>query len=211
METGIYQITNKIIGKIYIGRCQNTFEKRWNEHRGQLNRNKHNNVQLQEDWIKFGAENFTFEILERCDVITLKYRELEIIAHYRSFGLELYNVYSMRDDIILGLSKYAHTQPYFESEIDLVDARCKSKSPLHWQFYVKSGQAEIYIHLYDESKHVNKMDSLKTLLTTRQNFIKDNDYFEITKNVSDVYLSGKWKEFTETLINEIDFIVSIFG
>jgi len=213
LQTGIYELYNDVTNRTYIGRCQSTFANRWSEHTNQLNKGKHINTQLQADWTKYGSKAFTFRVVERCDVITAKYRELEIIDNYRKLQIEVYNVYSMRDDIILELNEYTHTTPLnFESEIDLVDARCRGKKlPLHWQFYVKSGQVEIYIHLYDSSKYVDKMQSLELSLTNRAKFIQDNNYFEISKDVSEIYLTGEWKTFSESLINEIDFIVSIFG
>jgi hypothetical protein len=137
---------------------------------------------------------------------------LETIDAYRKLGFELYNVYSMRDDIILELNKYTNEHPTFESEIDLVDARCRGKkNPLHWQFYIKCGHAEIYLYLYEKNKYVDKMEELKTSLVTRRKFVNDNDYFEISRDVSDVYLTGELKIFIDTLINEIDFTTNIFS
>jgi len=215
METGIYQVTNIAEpNKIYVGRCQSTFKHRWDEHIRALDKGKHTNLLLQADWTKYGSEGFTFKVLSACDVITAKYRELDIVDAMRKQGFEMYNVYSMRDDIILELSKYTHNLSDFESEIDLVDVRCKGKKlPLHWQLYVKIGHAEIYIHLYDRSKYVDsgKLDSLETNLITRTKFCSDNGYFEILEDVTDVYQTGELDVFIKTLITQIDFIASIFG
>jgi hypothetical protein len=60
---GIYKITNKVNGKILIGKGINV--------RGILNRQQmqlkwgsHRNQALQEDWNRLGAENFEFEVVD---------------------------------------------------------------------------------------------------------------------------------------------------
>ena len=59
----IYQITNKINGKIYIG-STNNLSKRWNNHRSKLRNGKHENDYLQQAWNKYGEDAFEFSIVE---------------------------------------------------------------------------------------------------------------------------------------------------
>jgi group I intron endonuclease len=63
----IYIIENLINGKNYIGRAKN-FRTRVASHKSELNLNHHKNIHLQSAWNKYGAENFTFKILEQCPV-----------------------------------------------------------------------------------------------------------------------------------------------
>jgi group I intron endonuclease len=63
---GIYQIKNKVNGKIYIGSSVN-IDKRWKYHRYYLNKNEHHNVLLQRSWNLYGESNFEFEIIEQFD------------------------------------------------------------------------------------------------------------------------------------------------
>lgn len=65
MVCGIYIITNIINWKIYIG-SSNKINNRWNQHKSLLRRNKHENPYLQRAWLKYGEENFIFEIEEIC-------------------------------------------------------------------------------------------------------------------------------------------------
>lgn len=59
---GIYKILNNINGKFYIGSSRN-IDKRLNDHKNELRKNKHINPHLQSAWNKYGEENFSFEIL----------------------------------------------------------------------------------------------------------------------------------------------------
>lgn len=60
---GIYKITNKINGKIYIGSSID-IKRRWKEHKRQLDLNIHKNKYMQNSWLKYGEENFKFEVIE---------------------------------------------------------------------------------------------------------------------------------------------------
>ena len=77
---GIYKILNKINGKFYIGSSRN-IDKRLNDHKNLLRKEKHENKHLQSAWNKYGEENFIFEILliiEDDNLKTNKYlRDLE--------------------------------------------------------------------------------------------------------------------------------------
>ena len=63
---GVYKITNKVNGKIYIG-SSNDIKHRWAQHKEALNRGDHTNIHLQNAWNKYGLNNFKFEIIEECD------------------------------------------------------------------------------------------------------------------------------------------------
>lgn len=60
---GVYAIKNKVNDKVYIGESNN-IERRWQEHKDELNTNSHYNKKLQSDWNKYKEENFIFEVLE---------------------------------------------------------------------------------------------------------------------------------------------------
>jgi len=63
MTIGIYKITNMVNNKYYIG-SSNNIEKRIQEHKCGLSQNKHHNKHLQAAYNKYGAINFTFEIID---------------------------------------------------------------------------------------------------------------------------------------------------
>ncbi len=84
MSIGIYIIKNKINNKVYIGKAIN-IKKRWKYgHINYLNKNKHNNNQLQRSWDKYGENNFEFNIKEECEKELLNEREIYWINYYKS-------------------------------------------------------------------------------------------------------------------------------
>lgn len=64
---GVYQITNLLNGKIYIGSSKNIRE-RFRSHKRELRRGVHCNARLQNSWNKYGEDNFNFSILEICSI-----------------------------------------------------------------------------------------------------------------------------------------------
>lgn len=74
-KSGVYQITNLITGKIYIGSTQMSFIKRLSHHTNRLRCNKHKNTYLQSSFNKHGEDNFEFSILEVCHKINCEIRE----------------------------------------------------------------------------------------------------------------------------------------
>ena len=63
---GVYRITNKINNKVYIGESLN-IERRWEEHKKELNNKTHKNYKLQKDYNKYGHEAFEFEVIATLD------------------------------------------------------------------------------------------------------------------------------------------------
>jgi group I intron endonuclease len=63
---GIYQITNTVGGKRYVGSAVNLSARR-RQHFGALRRQDHANIHLQAAFVKYGEEAFRFEILELCE------------------------------------------------------------------------------------------------------------------------------------------------
>lgn len=71
---GIYQIKNRINGHLYIGQSSN-MRVRWMKHIDYLKKNKHWNKHLQSAWNLYTEINFTFEVLELCDISELTIKE----------------------------------------------------------------------------------------------------------------------------------------
>jgi group I intron endonuclease len=92
-KSGIYKITNKLNGRIYIGSSK-LFKLRWKQHSKALRNNKHSNKFLQRDFNKCGEGVFVFEIVEGTDGKTKEERlliEEVYINQYFDSGKECYN------------------------------------------------------------------------------------------------------------------------
>lgn len=74
---GIYKITNKQTGQVYIGQSNN-IEKRIQEH-------KQKRTLTIDDYINFfGVDQFSFEVLEECSIQELDTKEKQYIQKYNS-------------------------------------------------------------------------------------------------------------------------------
>lgn len=81
---GIYKITNNITGMMYIGATMNA-SKRFEHHKSVMKTRKHRNKALLEDVINYGLNNFSFEMIQEFDKISLedlRRREALEIAKY---------------------------------------------------------------------------------------------------------------------------------
>lgn len=105
---GVYKILNTINGKFYIGSSIN-IEKRFKQHRAELNKGTHNNKYLQNAWNKYGANNFEFIIVECVD-------NLEILRDRETYYIQKtqcanHNIgYNLLNDTNIGLGVHASNE-----------------------------------------------------------------------------------------------------
>ena len=90
---GIYKITNKINGKIYIGQSIN-INKRINEHfwKSFNQKDVSFNSILHQAIRKYGKENFSWEVLQECDVKEIDSLEKKYIEQYDCISPKGYNI-----------------------------------------------------------------------------------------------------------------------
>ena len=86
MSIGIYKIENLKNGKVYIGQSIH-IERRWQEHSA-----KSSSSLIGKAIQKYGKENFSFQILEICNIEELDFLEGEYILKYNSLVPNGYNV-----------------------------------------------------------------------------------------------------------------------
>lgn len=80
----IYKITNKINQMVYIGLTIVPINKRWTQHKSAANRGL--NTPLYNAMRKYGIDNFTIELLKKCNTEQeLKQSEIDAIKEYSSY------------------------------------------------------------------------------------------------------------------------------
>ena len=94
LKSGIYKITNRLNGRIYIGSTKE-FKIRWKQHTSSLRNQKHQNRFLQSDFNKCGEDAFLFEVVEVTEGKTKEERlsiEESYIGQYYDKGKDCYNL-----------------------------------------------------------------------------------------------------------------------
>ena len=77
---GIYKVTNKINGKVYIGQSVD-IGRRWHTHM-----TAKDDIYFHKAIQKYGVENFEWEVIEQCKKSELDEREIYWIEYYDSFN-----------------------------------------------------------------------------------------------------------------------------
>jgi exonuclease VII large subunit len=95
IPAGLYQITNKKTGVVYIG-CSTRLKMRWLQHKSKLRLNKHKNGLLQEAYNQCGLEGFKFEVIKEYPADTpfevLEREETRLILEHKAKGIPIYNL-----------------------------------------------------------------------------------------------------------------------
>ena len=94
MSCGIYKMTNKVNGKIYIGLSVNIETRMYNHYRNAFyEKDVEYNSYLSRAIRKYGQENFSYEIIEECSISELPIRERYWISYYNSTDRSIgYNI-----------------------------------------------------------------------------------------------------------------------
>lgn len=82
----IYKITNIINDKCYIGSSVSGLGRRKINHLFYLRNNSHHSIKLQNAFNKYGEENFTFKVLEKCSKENIIEREQYWIDKFNSYN-----------------------------------------------------------------------------------------------------------------------------
>jgi len=108
MKHGNYMIINIVNKKVYIGETLYV-DRRWNEHKNDLNNKSHDNHKLQSDWNKYGENLFEFRRVEDLYCTTIInnvhqkiyciWKENILIKQYESIA-KGYNIKNTLDRII---------------------------------------------------------------------------------------------------------------
>lgn len=88
--SGIYLLTNKKNGKIYIGSGKD-IHNRWAGHEYSVKRKNHKHLPLVNALRKYGPQGFEWEILEECDILELSNIEIrDLLIEREQYYLDEY-------------------------------------------------------------------------------------------------------------------------
>lgn len=210
---GIYKITNKNNGKVYIGQS-NDIERRFNEHK------KIRSLTI-DDYINvLGADQFDFEILEECSLDDLDQKEQDYIKKYNSkengYNNQLggYNnskgegngraLLTEKDVEFIRQSYAEHKSQKQIYETYFKDKITKSAFQGVWQGYSwKYIMPEVYT---EENKNFYKSGiNLENILITKEELLEYRKYY-INHTYSEVYeklVKEKGQIFTQRTFQKI--------
>ncbi len=180
--SGVYKITNIISGKFYIGSSKDV-NVRKTEHWNALNRGDHKNTILQRSWNKYGAENFTFSIIEECDPSVRLIREqhyIDVLQPFKSIGYNInktanggdgYTNNPRREEIIeklrimnTGDNNGMFGKTHTEDAIKKQKAKSVGRYTIQW-----------FIDKYGETEGTKKYHERRVMLSARKiNYVYDN-------------------------------------
>lgn len=182
---GIYKIQNSINGKVYIGSSKDIY-RRWSDHKSSLKRNAHHSYKLQRAWNKYGADNFTFDIIQIVeDVCNLKNLEQTCLDSYKSYDFNYgYNVSVLTDG---GHSFPAEYQ-------DLLDGKFKISSV---QF------DEIIYYLSNTKLSIPKISNITGVNKSAiyQIYYKEN-YTNLVKDLKFIKRMTNGEDSSNSILNE---------
>lgn len=206
--SGIYTITNKVTGKLYIGESLDIYRRWHDEHIPQLRKNRHCNKELQNDFNKYGEENFGFGILQRYsgnDPISTKARililESYFITQFENAGISLYNVENTMVEILNG-NKIPEAGNTLVCAIANVLAN----------YAIKECEGFVYFEKYKTIKSVlfdyvtlKKKETQASVIKEFEKYLEDNgnNKYQYTK-VKPVYyvINGKKLLYEEVVVRE---------
>jgi group I intron endonuclease len=216
-KRGIYKITNKMNNKNYIGESLDV-KRRWDEHIEHLNNNKHHSYKLQQDWNKYGQDNFEFGVIALLDDEIKRLSDEYILLIYEDYYIKQYdsiengyNVENTLQKVLLG-EKQTHIGSNSKYNISIYQKQIEDKK-------IVNDNGLIY-----KPKYLGIKDLMKKLNTRRIDYKLISKKI-IQKNPNEKYkysLCGEYKDRDDIFLNNeqiskirfteqgLEFICSIF-
>ena len=205
--SGIYTITNKTTGRLYIGESLDIYRRWHDEHIPQLRKNRHYNKELQNDFNKYGEENFSFEVLERYsenNPISTKARililESYFITQFGKAGISLYNLENTLVEILSGNKIPAEGNTLIYIIVNVLA-----------NYAVKECEGFIYFEKYKTIKEIlfdfvtPKKESQGSIIKEFERYLADNGnnkYYYVHANPVNYVINGKKMRHEEEIVRD---------
>lgn len=185
----VYKITCNTTKRVYIGQTSN-FETRKRNHIEGLESNTHSNPFLQEEFNRFGINDFTFDIIEECETLEQNLERETFWMNYYG-GIESNLIYNVKD-------KYGDNKDY-------VKRKTKKFKPDAFKGHKHSdvSKSKISESLKETYRQGNRA------VVTAGKFGADNNFYgkhhtEETKQILSKQHLGKRKYSADLIDNIID-------
>lgn len=179
MSCGIYKITNLLNNKCYIGQSIN-IEDRFKKHK-----NANDNFVIHVALRKYGIHNFSFEIIEECNISQLNHREKYWISFYNSLIPNGYNMIEGGSNGA-GLAKGKQVEQYdLNGRLIAIYASAKQASEQTGIIHTSickccRGQGK-YAGNY-QWKYSDSNISIEPLINVKRNKVKNNPVYQYSLN-----------------------------
>ena len=165
----IYVITNDINGKQYVGKTNNSIEKRLKEHIKDSRKERCEKRPLYNAMNKYGIEHFHIEKLEECSAEKSAVREEYWIAKLDTYGHNGYNAtrggdskkyydYKEIADKYLELQNQQETAKYFDCDVHTIRMACRDTNQILHTFN-SIHEAANYLGDDNKNSHISQVIS----------------------------------------------------
>lgn len=196
----IYVITNKINGKQYVGKTNSTVQERWKEHCTDSKKFRCNKRPLYDAMNKYGIENFSIQILEKCSWEEASLKEIYWIGKLDTYqngynatlggdGKVLYDYREIANKY-KELLNQQKTASFFNCDIHTVKTACEQMGVLILspQEIAKQKGKSIYLIELDKTFKTIK-DAARFL--QNNNYTSNKSLTSISKNIVRVCNNNK--------------------
>jgi len=177
---GIYKIINKTTNKIYIGESLDIL-RRWEEHRNNLNNNKHHSYKLQQDWNTYGQDNFDFKIVSVLDESITNYIGKYICVIFEYVYINKYNTIENGYNVENTLQCVVNKTKSITNNIEKDYGICKRYCNMYKNGEIINKDGIIFINKYS-FKDINKELNISNE-KGKEYFTYSSFYSGITKKV----------------------------
>jgi group I intron endonuclease len=132
----IYKVTNKINGKEYVGQTVKSLKQRKQKHISDVTKQR-NNFHFHNALRKYGSDNFTWKILQKCDIIE-ELNKLEI------YYIGLYNTFEKGYNLTLGGGGNLGYKASEETRKKMSENKKGSKNHFYGKTHTEETKKKIY-------------------------------------------------------------------
>lgn len=222
--SGIYKITNNINGKIYVGKTHN-FRKRYTLYKSCFKRQDVHGINeyFLNSINKYGAENFTFSVIEACDINLTAEREMYWIISLNT--LDSCFGYNLRLDSSTGLVVQQSTRDKISNRVRIEYEQGIRKPETVSKFFsnfwtenpeiketmrqnVSKAKLSYFLQSTREGEPLKLWQGINQVIENNIGYKFQNIYAACNGN-KNTYMGFKWQRFDSIPEKYLDYLVRL--